>query len=169
MFVKDWKKVWSNGLVLCEANKLAALTGMRCSEVLGLRGEYVFDDHIFLYAQYDKYGYRETKTKVKHHIPLAGEVIANLKRLMEVNGEGFLFSLDGGATPVNWKTMYNGFMKALKNIGLTKEQISDRGLNLHAWRHFCNTELEKAGLGIQKVQAVTGHMSWIIKVTRNSV
>jgi hypothetical protein len=32
-------------------------------------------------------------------------------------------------------------------------------LNLHAWRHFCNTELQKAGLSIQKVQAVTGHKS----------
>jgi integrase len=38
VFVKDWKKVWDNDLVLCTANKLAALTGMRCSEVLGMRG-----------------------------------------------------------------------------------------------------------------------------------
>jgi hypothetical protein len=70
---------------------------------------------------------------------------------MEANGAGFLFSLDGGITPVSRKHMYNGFMRALKSIGLTKEQISDRGLNLHAWRHFCNTELQKAGLSIQKV------------------
>jgi hypothetical protein len=37
--------------------------------------------------------------------------------------------------------------------------IAARGLNVHAWRHFCNTELQKAGLSIQKVQAVTGHKS----------
>jgi integrase len=76
-----------------------------------------------------------------------------------VNGTGYLFSLNGGATPISRKHMYNGFMKALKNIGLTETQISDRGLNLHAWRHFCNTELQLAGLTIPKVQAVTGHKS----------
>jgi site-specific recombinase XerD len=80
MFVKDWKTVWNNDLVLCAANKPTILTGMRCSEVLGMWGEYVFDDHIFLFAQYDEYGYRETKTKVKHHIPLTGEAIADLKK-----------------------------------------------------------------------------------------
>jgi hypothetical protein len=32
-------------------------------------------------------------------------------------------------------------------------------LNFHAWRHFCNTELQKAGLTVKKVQAVTGHKS----------
>jgi integrase len=159
LFVKDWKRVWNDDPVVCRANKLAALTGMRCSEVLGLTGEYVFEGNIFLNAQFDEYGYRETKTKVKHHIPLAEEMIADLRELMDVNGKGYLFSLDGGATPINRKTMYNGFMKALKNIGLTDDRIEKRGLNLHAWRHFCNTELQKAGLTIQQVQAVTGHKS----------
>jgi integrase len=159
LFVYDWKTVWNDDFVVYTANKLAALTGMRCSEVLGLTGEYLFDGNIFLNAQYDDYGYRETKTKIKHHIPLAAELIADLKELTGVNGTGFLFSLNGGITPVNRKTMYNGFIKALRNIGFTKEQIRERGLNLHAWRHFCNTELQKAGLGIQQVQAVTGHRS----------
>jgi integrase len=48
---------------------------------------------------------------------------------------------------------------ALNNIGMTDKEIADRGLTLHAWRHFCNTELQKAGLSVQKVQAVTGHKS----------
>jgi integrase len=159
VFVNGWRKVWNNDKVRCTANKLAALTGMRCSEVLGLTGEQVFDDHIFLCAQYDEYGYRATKTKVKHHIPLAGELIADLRELMELNGTGYLFSLDGGITPISRKHMYNGFMQALKNIGISKEEITERGLNLHAWRHFCNTELQRAGLSIPKVQAVTGHKS----------
>jgi integrase len=159
IFVKDWRRVWNNDLLLCTTNKIAALTGMRCSEVLGLRGEYVYDKHIFLCGQYDEYGYRETKTKIKHHIPLTSEVIADLRKLMKLNGEGFLFSLDGGATPISRKHMYNGYMAAIKNIGMTDKEIADRGLNLHGWRHFCNTELQKAGLSIPKVQAVTGHKS----------
>jgi integrase len=98
----------------------------------------VYDGHIFLCAQYDEYGYRETKTKVKHHIPLAAELVADLRELMRINGQGFLFSLDGGATPVTRRYLYNGFRMALNNIGMTDAEIADRGLTLHAWRHFCN-------------------------------
>ncbi|MDR0496191.1 MAG: tyrosine-type recombinase/integrase, partial [Treponema sp.] len=141
----------------CTANKLAALTGMRCGEVLGLRGEYVFDDHIYLAGQYDAYGYRETKTKIKHHIPLTREMVNDLKKLMKVNGDGFVFSLDGGEKPVNRYYVYYGLNKALNNIGIDKDTIKERGLNIHAWRHFCNTVLQKAGVPIKKVQAVTGH------------
>ena len=47
LFVNDWKTVWDGDHLRCTANKLAALTSMRCGEVLGLRGEAVFDDHIF--------------------------------------------------------------------------------------------------------------------------
>jgi len=160
LFSDDWKKVWNNDLLLCTANKLAALTGMRCCEVLGLRGEFVFDDHIFICAQHDhKYGYRDTKTKIKHHIPLAGAVVADLKKLKKINGDGYVFSLTGGDKPVTGRHIYNGLRKAFKNIGINDEEIEKRGLNVHAWRHFCNTELQKGGLTIQKVQAVTGHKS----------
>jgi integrase len=159
LFTGDWKKVWGNDLLRCTANKIAALTGMRCCEVLGLRGEYVYDDHIFLCGQYDEYGYRETKTKIKHHIPLAASLVADLRKLMKANGDGYIFSLDGGVTPVTRRHIYNGLNKAFNNIGISGEEIKKRGLNIHAWRHFCNTELQKAGLTIQKVQAVTGHKS----------
>ena len=44
----------------CTANKLVALTGMRVCEVLGLKCEFLFDDHIYVCAQhYNKYGYRD--------------------------------------------------------------------------------------------------------------
>jgi integrase len=104
-------------------------------------------------------GYRETKTKVKHHIPLTGEVNADLKELKKVNGDGFLFSLTGGDKPVTGRHLYNGLRKAFIHIGISEKEIEERGLNVHAWRHFCNTELQKGGLTIQKVQAVIGHKS----------
>jgi integrase len=47
LFVDDWKRAWDGDMMVCTANKLSALTGMRCCEVLGLRGEYVYDDHIY--------------------------------------------------------------------------------------------------------------------------
>ena len=160
LFVDDWKKVWDNDALRYTANKLAACTGIRCGEILGLRGEYVFDNHFFLCGQYDeKYGYRETKTKIKHHIPLTAELVADLRKLIRVNGDGYIFSLDGGTTPVCGRHLRNGLHKALKNISISRKEAAERGLHLHAWRHFLNTELQKAGLTVQIVQAVTGHKS----------
>ena len=79
------------------------------------------------------------------------------RKMMQLNGSGYIFSLDGGVSPVNRYHLYYGLNKALNNIGITNEQIRERGLNIHAWRHFCNTELQKTGLTVQKVQAITGH------------
>ena len=86
-------------------------------------------------------------------------MIKDLRRLKKHNGEGFLFSLDGGASPVSRKHIDNGLKKALHNIGMTANEIVERGLTLHAWRHFCNTELQKGGLTIPMIQSVTGYKS----------
>jgi integrase len=133
LFVDDWEKVWDNDLLRCTAHKLAALTGMRCSEVLGLRGEYVFNDHIYLCGQFDEYGYRDTKTKVKHNIPLAAEMIQDLRNLIKINGQGYIFSLDGGATPLCRQHLYRGLRRAFNHIGISDKEITERGLSIHAW------------------------------------
>jgi integrase len=157
LFVNDWRRVWEKDRITYTANKLAAVTGMRASEVLGLKGGFVYDDHIYLCKQYDEYGYRETKTKDKHNIPLPVEVINNLQDLKEMNKDGFIFSLDGGATPICRRTMYDYFHMALGNIGISADEIAERHLHLHGWRHFFNTELLKGSLTIPQTQAVTGH------------
>jgi integrase len=159
LFVGDWRRVWDNDHISYTANKLAALTGMRASEVLGLKGCFVYGDHIYLCKQFDEYGYRDTKTKDKHSIPLPENLINDLLELKRMNGEGFVFSLDGGATPICRRTMYDDFHRALKNIGMSEDEITERHLHLHGWRHFFNTELLKGGLTIPQAQAVTGHKS----------
>jgi integrase len=159
LFVGDWKRVWDNDRISYTANKLAALTGMRASEVLGLKGGFVYEDHIYLCKQYDEYGYRDTKTKDKHNIPLPDDMIKDLEELKTMNGDGFVFSLNGGATPVCRKTMYQDFHRALRNIGISDDEIAERHLHLHGWRHFLNTELLKGGLTIPQTQAVTRHKS----------
>ncbi|GHU18094.1 hypothetical protein FACS1894163_09750 [Spirochaetia bacterium] len=159
LFLNDWRGVWKNDRLTYLANKLAALTGMRSCEVLGLRGEYVFEDHIYICAQYDEYGYRPTKTKDKKNIPLTPAFIGELQELVMMNGKGFIFSLDGGAAPITRRTMYDDFHSALVQIGISREEISERSLHLHAWRHFCNTELQKAGVSLPKVQSVIRHKS----------
>jgi integrase len=106
-----------------------------------------------------EYGYRDTKTKDKHSIPLPENLINDLLELKRMNREGFVFSLDSGATPICRRTMYDDFHQALKNIGMNEDEITERHLRLHGWRHFFNTKFLKSGLTIPQAQAVTGHKS----------
>jgi hypothetical protein len=55
--------------------------------------------------------------------------------------------------------MYQDFHRALRNIGISDDEIAERHLHLHGWRHFLNTELLKGGLTIPQTQAVTRHKS----------
>jgi integrase len=160
LFPDDYRAVWGDKEIVYAANRLASLTGMRIGEILGLRGEYVFDDYILVCGQYGKFGYvKRTKTKIDRKIPLMPEMIGLLRRLMSKNGGGFIFSQDGGASPVNHDYIYRGFFHALRTIGINNAEIKRRGLTLHGWRHFLNTELLQQGLTLEQVQGVTGHIS----------
>jgi integrase len=159
LFVNNWQEVWEGDYISYTANKLAALTGMRASEVIGLKSGFVYDEHIYLCMQYDEYGYRPTKTKDKHNIPLTADLINELKEIKRQNGEGFIFSLDNGETPMKRRTMYDQYHMALRNIGISDDEIAERHLHLHAWRHFFNTEMLKGGMTIPQAQAITGHKS----------
>jgi integrase len=127
---------------------------------LGLKGEFVFDKHIFVCGQYGQFGYiPQTKTKENRNIPLMPEMIDLLKKLMKANGKGFLFSLDGGATPVSDTYIRSAFNNALNSIGINNAEIKRRALAMHGWRHFVNTDLLRQGFTVKQVQSVTGHKS----------
>ena len=159
LFPKNYKEVWGDRELVYIANRLASLTGMRIGEILGLRGEFVFADYIYVCGQYGEFGYGKTKTKENRYIPLIPEMIALLKKMMIKNGTGYVFSLDGGATPVCQTVIRYGLSYALKNIGMNEKEIKRRALSFHGWRHFVNTDLQQQGLTIQQVQSVTGHVS----------
>jgi integrase len=86
-------------------------------------------------------------------------MIGLLKKLTVKNGKGYVFSLEDGGKPVCRKYFYDEFHRALKKIGIDQNEITRRGLSIHSWRHFLNTELQRQGLALQQVQAVTGHKS----------
>jgi integrase len=160
LFPENYQTVWGGKEVAYAANRLASLTGMRAGEILGLRGEYVFDNYIYVCGQYGQFGYLpHTKTKQNRNIPLMPEMIAVLRKLMESNGKGFVFSVNGGATPICHTVLFKGFHEALQKIGIDKKEIKRRGLTLHSWRHFVNTDFQRQGLTIQQVQSVTGHLT----------
>jgi integrase len=141
------------------ANFLAACTGMRIGEVLGLRGECVFADFIRVQGQYGKHGYGPTKTRSARSIPLTAQIMNGLRKLAEVNGNGYLFSSDGGAKPIS-RYYFNKYLtSALASIGIDEGEKKKRNLTPHAWRHFLNTNLRASGVADAKVQSITGHKS----------
>jgi integrase len=157
LFPKNWAGVWDNA-VIYKAHKLAACTGMRISELRGLRGEYVFDDYIFVCGQYTRHGYKaNTKTKQNRNIPITAAMRRELDGLILCNGEGFVFSEDGGKAPVTMERINRSFEKALGNIGISHAERLKRNLSFHAWRHFFNTVLRMNNVTDAKVQSVTGH------------
>jgi len=164
LFPADWKKIWTSYEVYV-FNKLAACTGMRMSEIAGLKSDNVFDDHIHVCVQYSKkYGIRPLKTKDSRNIPITAVLYNELSTLTN-KAQGFLFSENGGNEPISRNRVYKETSAALEKIGINREERKKRGLALHHWRHFLNTALLMANVNTLKVQKVTGHKS--LSMTRH--
>ncbi|GHV80984.1 hypothetical protein AGMMS49944_27750 [Spirochaetia bacterium] len=142
------------------ANMTAAVTGMRIGEVLGLKGSCIFENYIKVASQYDeKHTYRETKTKKVRQIPSTPTILDPLHKLKELNGEGFLFSDDGGATPISRYFFRKALAAGLSKIGIDAEEKKERHLTPHAWRHFFNTTLRVNNVSDAKTQSLIGHVT----------
>ena len=158
LFGPDWETYWGKYLY-CLINKLAACTGMRIGELLGLKGGCVTDKDILVNRQYGKYGDTDTKTHTARCIPVSNKVITQLRELITVNGDGYIFSNDGGSMPVSRKSVTDAFSKALDKLGIDRPEQKKRGLSFHSWRHFFNTSLLLADIPEAEVRAMTGHKS----------
>jgi integrase len=159
LFPARWNLVWDNW-VAYKANRLAAGTGMRIGEIRGLRGEHVHEDYILVAGQYTRQGYKpQTKTKKSRNIPINQAIRRELGELVAVNGEGYVFSDDGGVAPIRSELMERQLNTALGRIGIDDATRKERNLTFHAWRHFFNTFLRMANVVDSKVQSVTGHLT----------
>jgi integrase len=165
LFPAQWNTVWDSWTAY-KANRLAACTGMRIGELRGLRGEYIFDDYILVAGQYTRHGYTpDTKTKTSRNIPINPAVKREIDELIAVNGDGYIFSDDGGVTPIRSEMIERQLNKALERTGIDDTERKKRNLTFHAWRHFFNTFLRMANIADSKVQSVTGHKS--LKMTEH--
>jgi integrase len=133
---------------------------MRIGELRGLQGKYVFGDYLHVCGQYSRHGFKaETKTKHNRNIPITAAMRAELEPLLKANGEGYVFSEDGGASPLSAERIYRAYEKALEKIGIGHKERMNRNLTFHAWRHFFNTALRMGNVTDAKVQSVTGHLT----------
>ena len=159
LFPADWSTVWKSKISYM-INRLSACTGMRIGELRGLRPEHIFDDYIHVCGQYTRYGYKNvTKTKDNRKIPITPLIKQELDELIEMNGNGYLFSKDGGETPIQMEMISRHYDRALAKIGINTEERNRRNLSFHAWRHFFNTYMRMNNVSDSKVQSVTGHKS----------
>ena len=159
LFPANWAAVWDTKVSYL-ANKLAACTGMRIGELRGLRREHIFDDYIFVMGQYTNTGYvPHTKTKHNRNVPITPLMRQELEGLIAANGDGYVFSDDGGEKPMTVNRMHKQYEHALAKIGIKNDERRKRKLTFHAWRHFLNTLLRMSNIADSKVQSVTGHRS----------
>ena len=158
LFPCNWKDVWDSWEVYI-FNKLAACTGMRLSEIIGLQCEHIFCDHIHVCVQYSqKYGMRPLKTRDSRNIPITENIYNELLTLMKPS-KGFVFSDFDGKSPLSRNRIYKETGSAFDRIGMDKEERIKRRITIHHWRHFLNTALLMANINTLKVQKVTGHKS----------
>jgi integrase len=159
LFPADWRQIWDSYEVYI-FNRLAACTGMRMSEIIGLQCGSVHNDHIHVCVQYSKkYGIRPLKTKDSRNIPIPDVLYNELSRLIVNSAQLFLFAENGGSEPIARNRVYKETGAAFDKIGIGREERQKRGLALHHWRHFLNTALLMANVNTLKVQKVTGHKS----------
>ncbi|MDF1567885.1 MAG: tyrosine-type recombinase/integrase [Spirochaetaceae bacterium] len=142
------------------ANLLAACTGMRKAEIVGVRGTSLQDDHILVDRQYrSRYGLVDTKTYDTRRIPLPEVLMEELRTLRKKNGEGYLFSRYSGKKPVCGQTLSDRLRMAMVEIGISEKEQKDRYVSFHSWRHYFNTVLRSNNISDGKVQSLTGHKS----------
>jgi integrase len=158
LFPKDWQSIWRNEYIYI-INKLAACTGMRIGELLGLRGEFLFEGYINVCAQYNRYGYTDTKNHKERNIPIPKSVENDLLGLKLKNRDGYLFSENGGKNPLSRRRVALALNAALEKTGIDGAERKRRNLTFHGWRHFFNTTLLMANVPDNKVMSLTGHGS----------
>ena len=156
---QNLERVWREELHYT-LNMLAATTGMRLGEIQGLRADSVYADFVEVVRQYNSFReVTDTKTHDTRYVTIPAIVARGLSRLMEVNEDGFVFSNDGGKTPVCRSAIYEHFHEALEAIGIDRAEQKRRGLTFHKWRHFFNTTLRMGNVADSKVRELTGHKS----------
>jgi len=157
--LRNIDKYWDGCLVTFAMNVLAAVTGMRRGELLGLLNENVHEDHIHVCKSFGAItGIKhQTKGLDDRRPPITPDVYKLLKRIMKGGPNGYTFSLNDGKKHYPENQILLRYKDALKRLGIDEEERKERNLVFHSWRHTFNTILLLRKITVPKIQAVVGH------------
>lgn len=143
-------------------NLLAATTGMRLGEILGLQRKAVHDSYIEVKTSWERgKGLKCTKTGKPRLVPLTVKAKEVLTSVLEMTPykepDDLVFHGRSRHAPLDHKMVQKRFNEALIAIGIDEESRCKRGLTFHSWRHFFNSLLINGHVPVIKVQTLTGH------------
>lgn len=141
-------------------NRLAASTGMRLGECLGLQHDDILKGEILVRHNWqDGEGVKAPKWGSSRRVPLAKTVERELRALITSSKYGGPFVFEGitPARPMGKKMVELSFNAAVEAAKIPEEERRRRGLTFHSWRHFFRSMLDGAGLSARAGDELTGH------------
>ena len=153
------KCLWRNDLTYL-FNLLAVSTGMRLGELQALRVEDLSKGLITVRHSYDvKYGLKETKTNTVRQIPISMELYKSILKFLSWRNNGYIFSFNNGVTPISRNYIYKDFYSAMEKIGLSRNELNERNISFHSYRHTFASILANKNLPELFIRKLTGHAS----------
>ena len=149
------------------ANMTAASTGLRQGEILGLQRKNIKEGYLEILKSWEQV-IRElnqtTKTGRERFCPLPERVETLIKTLLDLSPwktpDSFIFfSTNRPDKPIEGRALTKGLYKALLKIGIDQEQRKKRRIDFHSWHHWFNSFLINKRVPLQKIQALTGHLT----------
>ena len=151
-------------------NLLAATTGLRLGELMGLVLADVRLDEGFLHVRRSwdtrlKMMNETTKTGRARNIFVPEAVKDELARIRDLNPyteagpEAFLFFGHRADRPMDGNAFIRALYEALARIGVDDAERRRRNITFHSWRHWLNSLLINAKIPLQKIQSITGHLT----------
>lgn len=151
------REIWKDRELYYYANLTCMLTGMRIGEVLALRKEDIFPDHISVNGSWQReYKTRGTVKTKRNRIIAIPLYLYNALTAFAV-WDGYIFSFNGGESPATSINVLKAFYEALEHIGITKQEAKDRRITVHSWRVWNNTYLRAKNVPDAIVRSQTGH------------
>lgn len=142
------------------ANVVAAATGLRQGEILGLTRDRVHRDHLDVSQVWDRVSYRlkpATKNGESRVVPISKRVRRELARLIHMSPhrpKWYVFYHDASTVaPYNAAEVTRGLKHVLRAEGI------DVAATFHSWRHYANSRMIEAGVPAETVRALIGHRS----------
>lgn len=145
---------WRGHTLYRSVNLVAAATGCRQGEILGLRDADVFPDHLHVAHSWTLgFGLGPTKTRRARDVPLPPRAYEAVRPFL--GSGGYVFSMNNGESPCTGNRVTDALYQALEAIGVTDR--AERNITFHSWRHWLNSTLRARAVPDDIVRKVTGH------------